>query len=177
MDALANNPDAIRSPSGIRFRKLRIAFSVVCGTACLLLITLWVRSYWWADAFSFPITSKYLLGVGSAQGGMTAIKSEYVPGYYNSSWQIDHESTADPSIAEVYRPHNRPGFHGVLGLGIIDSAPFLVICVPHWCLLGAAIAIGTAPWIRWTKRFSLRTLLIVMTVIAVLLGAVVLAMK
>src|SRR5687768_601998 len=27
-------------------RKLRIAFSIVCGIVCLLLIALWVRSYW-----------------------------------------------------------------------------------------------------------------------------------
>ena len=30
---------------GMRFRKLRIAWSVVCGVACVLLIVLWVRSY------------------------------------------------------------------------------------------------------------------------------------
>ena len=32
----------------MRFRKLRIAWSVVCGIACVLLIVLWVRSYWWS---------------------------------------------------------------------------------------------------------------------------------
>src|SRR6478672_8285240 len=30
----------------MRFRKLRIAWSVACGIACVLLIVLWVRSYW-----------------------------------------------------------------------------------------------------------------------------------
>jgi hypothetical protein len=104
---------------------------------------------------------------------MTAIKSEYVPGYYKSRWQIDHDSTADPSIAKLYRPKNRPGFHGALGLGIIDSAPFFVICVPYWLLFGAAILIGSAPWISWAKRFSLSALLIVTTAIAVLLGILV----
>jgi hypothetical protein len=34
---------------GTRFRKLRIAFSAVCGIACVLLIALWVRSYMWRD--------------------------------------------------------------------------------------------------------------------------------
>jgi hypothetical protein len=29
----------------MRFRKLRIALSVACGIACVLLIVLWVRSY------------------------------------------------------------------------------------------------------------------------------------
>ena len=33
----------------MRFRKLRIAWSVVCAIACVLLIALWVRSYWWMD--------------------------------------------------------------------------------------------------------------------------------
>src|SRR3954454_24663816 len=30
----------------MRFRKLRIAWSVGCAVACVLLIVLWVRSYW-----------------------------------------------------------------------------------------------------------------------------------
>jgi hypothetical protein len=30
-------------------RYLRIAFSGVCGVVCLLLIVLWVRSYWYCD--------------------------------------------------------------------------------------------------------------------------------
>ena len=34
----------------MRFRKLRIAFSATCLIACVLLIVLWVRSYWWVDA-------------------------------------------------------------------------------------------------------------------------------
>jgi hypothetical protein len=33
----------------MKFRKLRIAFSVTCLIACVLLIVLWVRSYWWSD--------------------------------------------------------------------------------------------------------------------------------
>ena len=33
----------------MRFRKLRIAWSVACGIACVLLIVLWVRSYWSCD--------------------------------------------------------------------------------------------------------------------------------
>jgi hypothetical protein len=33
-------------------RKLRIAFSVLCGIACLLLVALWVRSYYWFDHLS-----------------------------------------------------------------------------------------------------------------------------
>ena len=35
----------------MRFRKLQIAWSVACGIICLLLIGLWVRSYWWWDQY------------------------------------------------------------------------------------------------------------------------------
>src|SRR4051794_30248852 len=33
----------------MRFRKLRIAFSATCVIACVLLIALWARSYFWRD--------------------------------------------------------------------------------------------------------------------------------
>src|SRR4051794_36442298 len=42
----------------MKFRKLRIAWSVAWGVACVLLILLWVRSYWPtgpAELLSVPI--------------------------------------------------------------------------------------------------------------------------
>src|SRR6187401_737617 len=33
----------------MNYRKLRIAWSVGCGIAVVLVIVLWVRSYWWFD--------------------------------------------------------------------------------------------------------------------------------
>ena len=41
------------SGNKMRFRKLRIAWSVVWGIACVLLIVLWVRSYWWGEQLSY----------------------------------------------------------------------------------------------------------------------------
>jgi hypothetical protein len=58
--------------AGVRFRKLRIAWSVGCSVLCLLLIVLWVRSYhqqaysmgewllvseWWDVRFSWNMES------------------------------------------------------------------------------------------------------------------------
>jgi hypothetical protein len=34
-------------------RYLRIAFSAICGIACVLLCVLWVRSYWWSDSIEY----------------------------------------------------------------------------------------------------------------------------
>ena len=35
----------------MRYRKLRITWTVFCGIACVLLLALWARSYWWMDNF------------------------------------------------------------------------------------------------------------------------------
>ena len=56
--------------------------------------------------------------------------------------------------------------------GYVDSPSPLVI-VPDWFLIGVAVALSAVPWLRWSKQFSIRTLLIAMTLIAVMLGAVV----
>src|SRR6476620_3231066 len=44
-----------KSPANapMRHRKLRVAWSVVWGVVAVLLVVLWVRSYWQADAFGF----------------------------------------------------------------------------------------------------------------------------
>ena len=50
---------------------------------------------------------------------------------------------------------------------------WLHISVPHWFLTTIFAIAATAPWIRWSKRFSLRTLLLLTTLVAVVLGLVV----
>jgi hypothetical protein len=41
-------------------RYLRIAFSALCGIICLLLIVLWVRSYYFNEQVSGPAFGKHL---------------------------------------------------------------------------------------------------------------------
>ena len=47
--------------------------------------------------------------------------------------------------------------------------------LPHWFLLGTCMTFATVPWLRY--RFSLRTLLIATTLVAVVLGLIVYAVK
>jgi hypothetical protein len=37
----------------MRYRKLRVAWSVVWGLAAVLLVVLWVRISWWLDSLQF----------------------------------------------------------------------------------------------------------------------------
>jgi hypothetical protein len=48
---------------------------------------------------------------------------------------------------------------------------------PYWFLILLTAAIAAAPWLRWPKRFSLRTLLIATTLVAVVLGLIVAVLR
>src|SRR6478609_5343646 len=43
-----------------RFRNLRIAWSIMCGILCVLLIVLCVRSYWWTDLLAYRKGQTYV---------------------------------------------------------------------------------------------------------------------
>src|SRR6187200_769128 len=51
----------------MRFRKLRIAWSVFWALACVLLIVLWVRSYWWCDILGYR-KGQTTVAVGTGRG-------------------------------------------------------------------------------------------------------------
>ena len=53
----------------MRFRKLRIAFSATCLIACVLLIVLWVRSYWWMTIVRrIRLSPRIVQSIGSLDG-------------------------------------------------------------------------------------------------------------
>jgi hypothetical protein len=47
--------------------------------------------------------------------------------------------------------------------------------VPHWFAVLLSMIFAVVPWLHWSKNFSLRTLLIVTTLIAAVLGLIVYA--
>src|SRR5262245_63247163 len=55
----------------MRFRKLRIAWSVAWGVVAVLLIVLWMRSYTWLDQSVVRVSSTYHLMVNSQLGGVS----------------------------------------------------------------------------------------------------------
>src|SRR4029079_6900571 len=57
----------------MRFRKLRIAWSVLCAIACVLLIALWVRSYWWWDWYNSGTVARANVTIGSTEGELGII--------------------------------------------------------------------------------------------------------
>jgi hypothetical protein len=64
---------------------------------------------------------------------------------------------------------------GPLGFGYYVEDDTQVV-VPHWFLILISAFIAAVPWLTRLRRFSLRTLLIAITLVAVGLGIVVVSM-
>ena len=95
----------------MRFRKWQIAFSTICGIACLMLAALCLRSFWTMDALCAYATGSQSVVVGSIIGEIelrndqTASDIPPLPGL--STGQIWHEQLDD-----TYRLQFEPEFAG-----------------------------------------------------------------
>ena len=59
------------------------------------------------------------------------------------------------------------------GFYFIHSSNEFSLYLPDWFLVPLLILFAAAPWMGWSNRFSLRTLLIATTLVAVVLGLIV----
>ena len=64
-----------------------------------------------------------------------------------------------------------------IGFSFKSNSSGVACELPYWLLFTLASAIGFAPWLRWSRRYSLRTMLVAATVVAVGLGLVVCASR
>jgi hypothetical protein len=126
--------------------------------ACTLLMALWVRSYWYADDIArFQGGQMYL--VESAWGSLRPVYSS--PEAPLNQWHYSSERLGAGGGSYA---------HSVFGWDAKDFPGYFMAYVPHW-LLASLLAIAAAtPWIHWSRRFSLRTVLIATTVTAAILG-------
>jgi hypothetical protein len=157
---------------------LRIAMTALSLTACVLFVALWVRSYWYQDTVNCPLErlpvdasgrmtrSRKMLILNSYQGRLSlyvGTRDFSSTGWFPSEWDVD-----TTPVNKLMRPLQAEPYwsHGSNHVG----RWFLF---PHWLpvvvagTLAALIVVGTP------RRFSLRTLLIATTLVAILLGPVV----
>jgi hypothetical protein len=74
-----------------KYRKLRIAFSSMCGIVFLLLIALWVRSYSWHDYITVAQANVRFIQLETHRGSMvflTAEDSSAERGEWH--WNVEH---------------------------------------------------------------------------------------
>jgi hypothetical protein len=146
----------------IKFRKLRIAWSVAWGLTCVLLIVLWVRSYFIRDTAWLP-ASKISVEMNSLYGRVVLVFpfDRYVLG---NSFKTFHEKVITQDTSRFQ--------NSILRLVVIRQPNLTEIQIPFWCLILACLALVAAPWLHCRRRFSLRTLVIATTLVAVGLGLV-----
>src|SRR5262245_56025171 len=145
---------------GMRFRKLRFAWSVVWGVVAVLLIVLWVRSYSRYEEIN--------AAVNQIQFRCVSLKGFLIVNWTKASSAARSYRfyvSAPASVPSIPEEERRP-FRVVLEVGVL-----MQIWIPT---LAALVAVGI-PWLRW--RFSLRTLLIATTLVAVVLGVIVYAVR
>jgi hypothetical protein len=140
---------------------LRIAVTALSLTACVLLVALWVRAY---------RTGDWVSGIVMGQHGLViSTRSDYISflitdDLYDRRWTWRSYPIADMGRHE-----------GIFGRFHIpdddDVDPFIIL--PHWSLVLFAATSALLPWLSW--RFSLRTLLIATTLVAVALVIMVVA--
>ncbi len=159
----------------MRYRKLRIIWTVFYGIACVLLTALWVRSYSWADGATVPLGTQKTFSVCSTAGRL------FVETYPNNPIIISKGST----VATISYPTGwskctiaePPGASSDQFFDCNNVNGHLEVMFPHWLalLLGATL-VGLSAIPR-PYRFSLRTLLLATTLAAVVLGLAVYAAR
>jgi hypothetical protein len=160
-----NEPAAPEAPRR-RFRKLRIAWSVGWGIACVLLAVLWVRSYYVLDFLRCRLPNSWGLQAVSTDGRLILHTQQLNPTLHWPSWAWT--SHKDQSSKDMF-----PRDPSVLGFQLERIPPNSRFQMPHWFVVSITVALSAAILLRQPYRFSLRTLLFVTTLVAVVLGLIV----
>ncbi len=149
----------------MKHRKLRIAWSVAWGLVAVLLIVLWVRSYG-REGILFERDGSVHFRLQSSNGVLSLLY--YRPDYYFNTTTHGFSSRTGLLVERM------PQWLSSRGINLELSAGTFLTYLPYGYLLPFVSIIATFFWIPWpSSRFSLRTLLIATTLVAVMLGLIV----
>ena len=150
---------------------LRSGWVVLCFVPTLLIIAMWLRSYWRSDLVRTRIATKPV-EIISTPGRVKITRSEGVAGQFD----LLATYSTDQSVAQALRSHVER-FDNFCGLGLVRGRNPAVL-LPYWLfvLIVGVISISFAR-IRWSNRFSMRAIMVTTTVAAIALGVLVVAMQ
>lgn len=147
----------------LRFRRTRIAVSVFFGLLTVALCALWVRSYYGIDWILGPVGGGKIVTLTSMRGSLWITNvppPRILKDGKTTVAQQWYRFSAPISMAKVGR-----------SFGFDMHSTGMTIGLPYWLLVpGSAVPIALS--VRSLPRFSLRTLLIVTALVAVVLGLV-----
>jgi hypothetical protein len=150
----------------MRFRKLRIAWSVAWCMVAVLLCVLWVRSYFQTDFVTSVNKSRMATTLGSTSGAVYFARSDGSPLQFKTRNGGFAVVTAVETKGWKYASDKPARLESMFLWKVVGKD--LMIQIPIWLSAIPLATLAAAPWIRY--RFSLRTLLIATTLVAVALG-------
>jgi hypothetical protein len=148
----------------MKYRILRIAFSALCGIACLILTVLWLRSYWWLDGASGNRGGHFVY-VDALMGELHFARIVLIMGS-PVPWHWFHGRINDTDL-EAYKS-SQNGRRSTIGVAWKVFGNGWQVAVSLWLPVLISGALAAAPWFHW--HFSLRALLIGTTIVVLLLG-------
>jgi hypothetical protein len=134
-------------------RTLKTGVSAVGALACLLLVVLWVRSHWIADRVSWNGWGRVAVTSMKGQIRVSTSRKAFVGGPL-LQWKMAAMGSMMPDNLRNWSFRFYP------------DGTFAT--VPHRLPIALFAFFAVAPWLRW--RYSLRTLLIAITVVSLVLG-------
>jgi hypothetical protein len=141
-----------------KYRKLRIAWSGAWGLLSVVVIAWWLRSYFVWDLLEFKNGSSFYSAFG--QYRLVLYEGESVEQWRYHAGGIGSWSSAHRYLADFY---------------VASLSWLLEVRFPHWFAALSLAFVAGVTWIRW--RFSLRTLLLAISLVAAVLGLVVWAVS
>jgi hypothetical protein len=152
-------------------RYVRIAVTAICLTACALLVALWARSAHTLDLFFHMSDARYV-EVWSCSGKVSINVGQVMWHVATSDAQRERTRKSEEAIMEQeLNRYRKSGYcpipeTGPLGFAWWNSSYFVF---PYWFPALLTFSMAAATW----ARYSLRTLLIATTLVAVILGIIV----
>jgi hypothetical protein len=135
----------------MRFRKRRIAWSILWGVASVLLIVLWVRSYRWIDQATANLADTQIFCIASRCGTLGFAIGSRGPtdekGLSLDAFLIPSED--DDIVIGIY-PFG--GLDNKAKFGFERASDDTALFMPHWFVVLITSMLTAATWIRW--RFS-----------------------
>ena len=145
-------------------KSLRITALIVSFAVTLALGVFWLRSYQRAEYVSAWHPDYFSISVSSSYGGLTLTKRHIEncltipqePGWLTQQLQ---DKPIPPSPKKYF-----------LGFRVHDQFNLVNVAVPYWFLFSLGLALTALLGWKLPRNYDLRTLFIVITLIAVLLG-------
>ena len=148
------------------WRRLRIMFSAAFGMICLLLILLWIGSYGKNHRW-------FRVGEIGWQSENGVLWSAYPFDIIYDPTDVERYAVLSTYMMPASQPIPIDWNVDILGLRFFGPGSVWLLRVPCWLALLTTGGLAVASWMKWSYRFSLRTLLIGMTVAAAVLGTAV----